>query len=94
MRQLGHQSFAVVRHERGCYVTLRAALDHPHAVSRLVVMDGVPISEALDRCDAKFAHDWYHWLFFAQADKPERALLADPTAWYGGSPEQMGEEKC
>lgn len=92
MRQLGHHSFAMVGHDRGCYVALRAALDHPDAVSRLVVMDGVPISEALDRCNAKFAHDWYHWFFFAQPDKPERAILADPTAWYGGSPERMGEE--
>jgi haloacetate dehalogenase len=92
MDRLGHPSFAMVGHDRGCYVALRAALDHPHSVSRLVVMDGVPISEALARCDAKFAHDWYHWFFLAQPDKPERAILADPDAWYGGSPEQMGEE--
>jgi haloacetate dehalogenase len=92
MAGLGHDRFAVVGHDRGCYVALRAALDHPEVVSRLVVMDGVPISEALDRCDAKFAHDWYHWFFFAQPDKPERAILADPVAWYRGDPERMGEE--
>jgi hypothetical protein len=39
---------------------------------------------------AKFAHDWYHWFFFAQPDKPERAILADPEAWYRGDPERMG----
>lgn len=92
MRRLGHDSFAAVGHDRGCYVALRAALDHPRAVSRLVVMDGVPISEALDRCNAKFAHDWYHWFFLAQPDKPERAILADPDQWYDGNPEQMGAE--
>ncbi|WP_203775396.1 alpha/beta fold hydrolase [Paractinoplanes deccanensis] len=92
MRKLGHESFAAVGHDRGCYVALRLALDHPAAVSRLVVLDGVPISEALARCDARFAHDWYHWFFFAQPDKPERAILADPTLWYKGDPGRMGAE--
>jgi haloacetate dehalogenase len=92
MLRLGHRRFAVVGHDRGCYVALRAALDHPEAVSRLVVMDGVPISEALARCDATFARAWYHWFFFAQPDKPERAIMADPEAWYRMDPERMGEE--
>jgi haloacetate dehalogenase len=93
MEALGHPRFAVVGHDRGCYVALRLALDHPEVVGQLVVMDGVPISEALARCDAKFAHDWYHWFFFAQPDKPERAIGADPDAWYSGArPESMGVE--
>jgi haloacetate dehalogenase len=93
MSALGFSTFAAVGHDRGCYVALRLALDHPDAVSRLVVMDGVPITEALARCDAKFAHDWYHWFFFAQPDKPERAITADPDAWYNRArPESMGEE--
>jgi haloacetate dehalogenase len=93
MSKLGFPTFAAVGHDRGCYVVLRLAFDHPDAVSRLVVMDGVPITEALARCDAKFAHDWYHWFFFAQPDKPERAITADPDAWYSRArPETMGEE--
>jgi len=93
MRRLGHETFAVAGHDRGCYAALRLALDHPDAVTDLVVMDGVPISEALARCDAKFAHDWYHWFFFAQPDKPERAINADPDAWYSRArPENMGAE--
>jgi haloacetate dehalogenase len=92
MEKLGYSTFAAVGHDRGCYVALRMALDHPAVVSRLVVMDGVPISEALARCDAKFARDWYHWFFFAQPDKPEQAILADPEAWYGGRPDAMGVE--
>jgi haloacetate dehalogenase len=92
MRALGHSTFAAVGHDRGCYVVLRLALDHPDVVSRLVVMDGVPISEALARCDARFARAWYHWFFFAQPDKPERAIMADPDAWYGavGCADAMG----
>ncbi len=92
MHALGHQQFAAVGHDRGCYVVLRAALDFPAQVTRLVVMDGVPISEALARCDATFAREWFHWFFFAQPDKPERAILADPDSWYRGDPDKMGLE--
>jgi haloacetate dehalogenase len=90
MRRLGHERFAVVGHDRGSYVALRLALDHPHAVSALAVLDSVPIAEALARCTDRFATAWWHWFFFAQPDKPERAILADPDAWYGGTPEHMG----
>lgn len=92
MSTLGHPAFAVVGHDRGCYVALRMALDHPDVVRRLVVLDGVPISEALSRCDARFAAAWWHWFFYAQPDKPEQAILADPDAWYEGRPERMGAE--
>ncbi|WP_344172321.1 alpha/beta hydrolase [Kribbella lupini] len=39
MSALGHERFAVVGHDRGCYVAYRTALDHPGRVSKLVVMD-------------------------------------------------------
>jgi haloacetate dehalogenase len=92
MQRLGHERFCVAGHDRGCYVALRLALDHPGAVTRLAVLDGIPISEALVRADARFAQKWFHWFFFAVPDKPERAIGADPAAWYGGSPEHMGTE--
>jgi haloacetate dehalogenase len=82
MRLLGHDHYAVVGHDRGCYVAFRMALDHPAQVAKLVVMDGVPILEALERCDARFAERWYHWFFFAQPETPERVINADPMAWY------------
>ena len=92
MRNLGHERFAVVGHGRGSYVAMRLAMDAPDAVSRLAVLDCVPIGEALARAGTRFATAWWHWFFFAQPDKPERAILADPQAWYGGDPEQMGAE--
>lgn len=92
MRHLGFERFAVIGHDRGSYTAFRLAMDHPAAVTRLALLDGVPILEALERCDARFAQAWWHWFFFAQPDKPERAILADPDAWYGGSAEAMGEE--
>lgn len=83
MHYLGHERFAVVGHDRGAYTAFRMALDHPESVSQLVILDAVPIFEALERCDAKFATLWWHWFFFAQPEKPEHAILADPDKWYG-----------
>ena len=90
MRKLGFDRFALVGHDRGSDTAFRTAMDHPAAVTHLGILDGVPIVEALERCDARFATAWWHWFFFAQPDKPERAILADPDLWYGGTPEQMG----
>jgi haloacetate dehalogenase len=92
MRRLGHDRFAVVGHDRGSYVAARLALDTPEAVTHLVVLDSVPIGEALARADASFAAAWWHWFFFAQPEKPERAILADPDAWYRNDPQRMGAE--
>ena len=96
MQRLGHDRFAVVGHDRGSYVAMRTALDHPDAVTHLAVLDCLPIVEHLERTDDRFATAWWHWFFFAQPDKPERAILADPDAWYGarrpGKAEAMGEE--
>ena len=86
------RTLGLVGHDRGSYTAFRTAMDHPDSVSRLAILDGIPIADALARCDARFASTWWHWFFFAQAEKPERAILADPDAWYGGSPEAMGVE--
>lgn len=92
MRYLGHERFAVVGHDRGAYVALRTALDHPAAVSHLVFLGGIPIGEALARTDAAFAQQWAHWFFFGLPDKPEHAILCDPDAWYRNDPVSMGRE--
>lgn len=92
MRLLGHQQFAVAGHDRGGYVALRLTLDHPQAVSRLAVLDCVPIVEHLDRMDARFATRWWHWFFFAQPDVPERVINADPDRWYRRDPAVMGQQ--
>jgi haloacetate dehalogenase len=96
LHALGHGTAAVVGHDRGSYVALRTALDHPDVVTHLAVLDCIPIVEHLDRADARFATAWWHWFFFAQPDKPERAIGADPDAWYGalaaGTAERLGTE--
>ena len=92
MRTLGHERFAIVGHDRGAYVALRTALDHPGSILHLVVLDAIPIGEALARATATFAQAWWHWFFFGQPDKPERAILNDPDAWYRNDPAAMGED--
>jgi haloacetate dehalogenase len=97
MDALGHRRFAVAGHDRGSYVAYRTALDHPNRVSKLIVMDSVPVLEALERCRVEFATAWWHWWFFAQQDKPaERVICADPDTWYDAwtknSPQALGPE--
>ena len=93
MQRLGHERYAVVGHDRGAYVAHRLAIDHSHAVTHLVVLDAVPIGEALARADATFAASWWHWFFFAQTEKPaERVISADPDAWYRTDRRFMSDE--
>ncbi|MEU4392511.1 alpha/beta hydrolase [Kribbella sp. NPDC023855] len=97
MTTLGHDEFAVAGHDRGSLVAYRTAFDHPDRVSKLVVLDGIPIVEHLERCDTRFATEWWHWFFFAQAENPaERIICADPETWYRAwtenSPSQLGPE--
>ena len=92
MTGLGHPRFALAGHDRGSYVALRLTLDHPAAVSRLALLDCIPISEHLRRADAEFANRWWHWFFFNQPEIPERVINADPDSWYHGDPERMGQE--
>ncbi|MEU3512128.1 alpha/beta hydrolase [Streptomyces longwoodensis] len=92
LRALGHERFALVGHDRGAAVAFRLVLDHPGAVERVALIDGLPISEHLARITPEFATQWWHWFFFAQPDTPERVINADPDAWYRGDPRVMGRE--
>jgi|SRR5690242_20050020 haloacetate dehalogenase len=94
MRYLGHERFAVVGHDRGALAAFRTAMDHPEAVTRLAIMDGLPVVEHLERLNEAFVRSWWHWWFFGQTDKPaERVISSDPDAWYRTPPpDEMGEE--
>jgi haloacetate dehalogenase len=94
MRHLGHDRFAVVGHDRGALVAFRAAMDHPGTVERLVVMDGLPVIEHLERLNEAFVRTWWHWWFMGQTEKPaEHVISADPDWWYRTpTPERMGPE--
>jgi haloacetate dehalogenase len=55
MVKLGFPTFTVIGHDRGGRVSYRMALDHPMNVERLAVFDVIPILEAWNRTDARFA---------------------------------------
>src|SRR3954468_10948274 len=83
--------YTVVGHDRGALVAFRMALSGYAA--GLVVLDGLPVSEHLSRCDARFAGAWWHWFFFAQRSKPADAIISrDPLSWYRVDPASMGAE--
>lgn len=94
MATLGFQRFGVAGHDRGAYRAFRLAMDFPDAAAALMVMDAVPIFETLERADWRFARDWWHWFFFAQSEKAQAAITADPDLWYPCDPASMGPENA
>jgi haloacetate dehalogenase len=84
MRELGHERFAVVGHDRGALVAFRAALDHPDVVQRLAVLDVIPTVDmwaALQGPAGVFAFHLY--LLAHPTDLPERMIAADPDTFFG-----------
>jgi haloacetate dehalogenase len=82
MQSLGHRRFAVLAHDRGARVAHRLALDHPQAVSRLMLLDIAPTLAMYAGTDEAFARAYWHWFFLIQpAPLPERLIEADPVAY-------------
>lgn len=82
MRTLGHERFAVCAHDRGARVAHRLALDHPQAVSRLLLLDVAPTLAMYEGAGEAFARAYWHWFFLIQpAPLPERLIEADPRAY-------------
>jgi haloacetate dehalogenase len=71
MRELGHDAYLVVGHDRGARVAHRLALDHAKAVKRLVVLDIVPTHTVFRDTGKELAAAYWHWFFFQAPDLPE-----------------------
>jgi haloacetate dehalogenase len=81
MTILGFPTFTLIGHDRGGRVSYRLALDHPKAVERLAVFDVIPILEAWNRSDARFARTYWPWILLSQQQPlPESYLLGAPEA--------------
>ena len=79
MRSLGHARFFLCGHDRGGRVSHRLAIDHPQAVSKLMVLDISPTRAMYERTNMEFASLYYHWFFLIQPEPlPERMIGADP----------------
>ncbi|MFF5202476.1 alpha/beta fold hydrolase [Micromonospora parva] len=80
MRILGYQQFRLVGHDRGARCAYRLALDEPDAVTRLAVMDVVPIGDVYNRADRAFSLSYWVWSFLAApAPVPEQFIKAAPS---------------
>lgn len=79
MTALGHQTFAVMGHDRGGRVAHRLARDYAERVTRLAVLDIAPTANMYQTTDMKFAMAYYHWFFLIQPyPLPETLIGADP----------------
>jgi haloacetate dehalogenase len=77
MKHFGFDSFAVVGQDRGGRVAHRMALDHPKAVTKLVLIDIVPTYYLYTHVTLDFVRAYFHWFNFLQASPiPENQLLA------------------
>jgi haloacetate dehalogenase len=86
MAQLGHARFALVGHDRGGRVAHRLALDRPHAVSRLTLIDIAPTLDMYEATEMRFATAYYHWFLLIQpAPLPERLIGGDPIFFLRGA---------
>ncbi|WP_179381721.1 alpha/beta fold hydrolase [Jannaschia marina] len=82
MRALGHETFALVAHDRGARVARRLALDHPEAVTRLIVMDVIPALDFYEQSNAQIAQDYFYFSFLTQDHPvPERLIAGDPVGF-------------
>jgi haloacetate dehalogenase len=81
MGKLGFRTFTLIGHDRGGRVSYRLALDHPKNVERLAIFDVIPILEAWNRSDARFAQTYWPWILLSQKSPlPESYLLGAPKA--------------
>lgn len=77
MHALGHEQFAIVGHDRGALVAVRAGLDHSKTVTHVGILDVLPTMDTWDvlhGVDAKVA--WHLYLMAQPKDLPERMIQA------------------
>jgi len=78
MRALGHDTFAIISHDRGARVARRLTLDYPETVTQLVAMDIIPALDFYEELNAEIAQDYFYFSFLTQDHPvPERLIAGD-----------------
>jgi pimeloyl-ACP methyl ester carboxylesterase len=81
---LGHDRFALVGHDRGALVAIRAALDHPDTITHLASLDVLPTLDMWDVMHGTTAAVGFHLYLMAQPPGlPERMISASADAFFG-----------
>ena len=79
MQSFGFAQFSVLAHDRGARVAHRLALDHPDAVSRMILLDIAPTLAMYTQANEEFARAYWHWFFLIRPTPlPETLIEADP----------------
>ncbi|MEV8420207.1 alpha/beta fold hydrolase [Streptomyces niveus] len=83
-RALGHERFALAGHDRGALVAIRAALDHPEAITHLASLDVLPTLDTWDVMHGTTAAVGFHLYLMAQPPGlPEQMIRASADAFFG-----------
>jgi pimeloyl-ACP methyl ester carboxylesterase len=83
-RELGHERFALVGHDRGALVAIRAGLDHPAHVTHLASLDVLPTLDMWDVMHGTGAAVGFHLYLMAQPPGlPEQMIAASADAFFG-----------
>lgn len=77
IRHLSWPSALVAAHDRGARVAHRWALDNPHEVTRLALIDILPTREVMGSFDRDTAAKMWHWFFHLQPEIPEILLAGN-----------------
>jgi pimeloyl-ACP methyl ester carboxylesterase len=75
VRHLGLDRPLIVGHDRGARVARRYALDYPHALRGVALLDILPVEHIYDTLTAaEIARRYWHWVFQVVPDLPERLI--------------------
>lgn len=82
MRHCGFERFGVLAHDRGARVAHRLALDHPAAVTCMLLLDIAPTLAMYENTTQAFATSYWHWFFLIQPPPlPEALIESDPARY-------------
>jgi haloacetate dehalogenase len=83
-KTLGYDRFALVGHDRGALVAIRAGLDHPGSVSHLAALDVLPTLDMWSVLHGANAAVAFHLYLMAQPPGlPEQLIGASADAFFG-----------
>lgn len=77
LSRLGHERFALIGHDRGALVAVRAGLDHPDTITHIGILDVLPTMDTWDvlsGVEAKVA--WHLYLMAQPQGLPEKMIGA------------------
>ncbi|ESZ89804.1 hypothetical protein SBOR_9810 [Sclerotinia borealis F-4128] len=80
MKTLGYPQFSILAHDRGARVGHQLAINHPEAITKLMVLDILPTLTMYELGKQTWYQKYWHWQFLSQASPfPESAILSDPS---------------